>query len=336
MPVANKPILFYAIEAIVAAGITDLGIVVGDTRQEIKLACGDGSQWNCRIRYIEQEAPLGLGHAVKIAQDYIGDEPFVMFLGDNLVVDGIRRLSTSFARAIITLRSCCRMCATRQSSDAPKLDPESGRVVRLEEKPQFPRATWPLSVFQDVFDSSIFEAVNSIEPSGRGELILLTQSSTSSITISMFIRTSSTAGGKTPGAWTTCWKPTGLSWTLFYAKSTVMSISTRRVLGKVHVAKGAKIINSVVRGPAVIGENTVIENAYIGPFTSIYYGCTIKGSEIEHSIVLENSTIDDMRSRVEDSLIGKNVIVGRTSKKPAAYRSMLRRQSPQVSIRDRP
>jgi glucose-1-phosphate thymidylyltransferase len=322
VPVANKPILFYAIEAIVAAGITEIGIIVGDTRAEIRAACGTGDAWGCKITYIEQDEPLGIAHAVRIAQPFLKDEPFVMYLGDNLIVDGIASLVDEFRAGQYNAQILLAHVRNPREFGVAELDPTTGQVVHLEEKPKQPKTDLAL-VGVYMFDKNVFEAVNAIKPSARGELEI-TEAIQYMIDHDFRVHSHLVDG---------YWKDTGRLEDMLEANRIVLDAlspdilgevdASSSVLGKVQIAKGARIINSVVRGPAVIGEGTLIENAYVGPFTSIYTNCVLRNSEIEHSIVLENSTVTDIRSRIEDSLIGKNVVVGRTDQKPAAYRLML-------------
>ena len=320
VPVANKPILFYSIEAIRAAGITEVGIVVGETAAEIRDACGTGSNWGVHITYIQQSAPLGLAHAVMISQDFIGDSPFVVYLGDNLVVDGIssfvQTFNTSSPDALILLAN------VPNPQDFGVAFLEDGRVVKLEEKPQHPTSNFAL-VGVYLFGNRIFEAVNAITPSRRGELEITDS-------IQYLIDNAGKVESHQVTGW---WKDTGRLSDMLEANRLVLEtisasqrgeVDTRsEVIGNVSLAEGSKIINSVVRGPAIIGADTVIENAYIGPFTSIYHNCTVRNSEIEHSIILEHSRILDIESRIEDSLIGRNVLVSRSIGKPVAYRFML-------------
>ncbi|MEO7718796.1 MAG: glucose-1-phosphate thymidylyltransferase [Capsulimonas sp.] len=320
VPVANKPILFYAIEAIKNAGITDIGIIVGDTHAEIRKACGDGAQWGVHITYLPQDAPLGLAHAVKISEEFMAGEPFVMYLGDNLVKDGITALVDDFRAEGYNAQILLAHVKNPTEFGVAELD--GGRVVHLVEKPKEPKTDLAL-VGVYMFDASIFKAVNSIQPSPRGELEITDA-------IQYLIDNGYKVHSHVIGSW---WKDTGKLDDMLEANRIVLDgleaycagevDDASSLLGKVHVGKGARIINSVVRGPAIIGENTLVENAYIGPFTSVYYGCTIKNCEIEHSIVLEKSEIVDLGTRVEDSLIGKNVKVGSTTRKPKAYRFML-------------
>ena len=320
MPVANKPILFYAMECVVAAGITDIGMIVGDTEAEIRAAVGDGGRWGCRVTYIRQTAPLGLAHAVKEAQSFLKDDPFVMFLGDNLVPDGItafvERFRSSRPEAMILL---ARVQAPERFGVAELRD---GQVVSLEEKPKLPKSDLAL-VGVYLFTPRIFEAVHAIKPSARGELEITDA-------IQWLMDKKARVEAHVIGGW---WKDTGRLEDMLEANRIVLDGLEARnegtvsadssVIGKVVIEAGAQIIKSVVRGPAIIGERTRIENSYIGPFTSIYYGVEIRNSEIEHSIVLENSKILDAPVRIEDSLIGKDVLIHRTPSLPKALRLML-------------
>jgi glucose-1-phosphate thymidylyltransferase len=320
VPVANKPILYYAIESIKSAGIDEIGIIVGDTQAEIRAACGDGSQWGVRITYIPQEAPLGLAHAVKIAEEFMAGEPFVMYLGDNLVQGGITALVDEFRSN--AYHAQILLAHVKNATEFGVAELDGGRVIRLVEKPKQPKTDLAL-VGVYMFDNSIFKAVNAIKPSPRGELEITDA-------IQYLIDSDFTVHSHIIESW---WKDTGKLEDMLEANRIVLDSLTAhnagavddssQVLGKVCIGAGARIINSVVRGPAIIGENTVVENAYIGPFTSVYYGCHIKNSEIEHSIILENSKVIDIGGRIEDSLIGKNVRVGSAEQKPRAYRFML-------------
>ena len=320
VPIANKPILFYALEAIRDAGIRDIGIIVGDTRDEIEAAVGDGGDWGVKVTYIPQEAPLGLAHAVKIAQPFLQSDRFVMFLGDNLIKDGITDLVVEFGKSPANSQILLARVRNPQEFGVAELDGD--RVVRLEEKPKKPKSDLAL-VGVYMFDETIFKAVNSISPSARGELEITDA-------IQYLIENGYDVRWQIVGGW---WKDTGKLEDMLEANRLVLdglqtSIkgdvdAASHVYGRVSIGAGAKIVNSVVRGPAIVGDGCLVENSYVGPYSSIYYGVTIRGSEIEHSIVLENSSISDIGGRIEDSLIGKNVVVARGSKKPQAYRFML-------------
>jgi glucose-1-phosphate thymidylyltransferase len=328
VPVANKPVLFYAIEAIVAADIREIGIIVGDTAAEIRQAVGDGSAFGARVTYIEQEAPLGLAHAVKIAEEFIAGEPFVMYLGDNLIAGGIRELVTEFrelsadgCNAEILLASV----PNPQQFGVAELDPE-GRVHRLVEKPAEPKSDLAL-VGVYMFDATVFESVHAIEPSARGELEI-----TDAIQ-DMIDRGRHVHPHKVRG-W---WKDTGKLEDMLEANRIVLESlhvprgredhpgisADSRVEGRVELAPGVTVTGSVIRGPVVVGEGAVIEDAFIGPYTSIGCGCRIAHCEIENSIVLEGSEIANVPLRIDGSLVGRNVKIRHSEIKPKAYRFML-------------
>ncbi|MDO8886357.1 glucose-1-phosphate thymidylyltransferase [Candidatus Oleimmundimicrobium sp.] len=327
VPVANKPILFYAIEAIRDANITDIGIITGDTGEEVKLAVGDGSKWGVNITYIPQEAPLGLAHAVKIAHDFIKDDDFVMYLGDNLVKDGINSLVEEFRlhRGYGKQTNCnCQILLSHVKEPqrfgvAELLD---GKVVHLVEKPKKPKTDLAL-VGVYMFDKSIFEAVNSIKPSWRNELEITDA-------IQYLIDEGYDVHPHIIDGW---WKDTGKLEDLLEANRIMLGLigeningnvdDKSQILGKVVVEKGAIIKESVIRGPVIIGSGSKIINSYIGPFTSIHDNVTIEGSEIEHSIILADCTIQGIGSRIEDTLLGKNVKVHKSNTKPKAYRLMV-------------
>ena len=319
IPVANKPILYYVIEAVKEAGINDIGIVVGQTEPEIREAVGDGSQWDVKISYIRQEAPLGLAHAVKTARDFLGDSSFVMFLGDNLIKEGISSLVKEFERNKPNAQILLARVKDPQRFGVAEL--KDGKVTRLVEKPKEPPSELAL-VGVYMFDKNIFGAVDNIKPSWRNELEITDA-------IQYLIDNGMRVEPHLINGW---WKDTGKLEDLLEANRLILEDcqgkieghvdSQSKVVGRVIVGKGAEIINSTVRGPIIVGENSKIINSFIGPFTSIYYDVTIANSEIEHSIVLEKSKISDIR-RIEDSLIGKGVEVSRSPLKPRCYRLML-------------
>ncbi|MBC7242463.1 MAG: glucose-1-phosphate thymidylyltransferase [Anaerolineae bacterium] len=320
VPIANKPVLFRVIEAIVEAGIRDIGIVVGDTAEEVMEAVGDGSRWDCRITYIRQEAPLGLAHAVKISQDFLGDERFVMFLGDNVIQGGISPLIAQFATSDYNCQIVLKRVEHPEQYGVAEL--KDGRIVRLVEKPRHPKSNLAL-VGIYMFDHHIFEAVNAITPSWRGELEITDA-------IQYLIDHGYKVYPHIHEGW---WIDTGAPGDLLEANSLVLDEINHtiegyvdrdsEINGKVTIQKGAEIINSRIRGPAIIGEYSRIVNSYIGPFTSIYHHVLIEDSEIEHSIVLEYSKIIDIPQRIEDSLIGRNVEIRRSPLKPKAYKMTL-------------
>ncbi len=329
VPVANKPVLFYGVEALVEAGIRDIGVVVGDTHAEIRAALGDGSRFGARITYLEQDAPRGLAHAVLISEQFIDGQPFVMYLGDNLLNKGIVPFVDQFVRE----RPAAQILLT------PVPDPQmfgvaeltNGKVRRLVEKPKQPQSDLAL-VGVYMFGPDIFTSVKRIKPSFRNELEITDA-------IQDLIDRGLTVIPHLVDGW---WKDTGKLEDMLEANRLVLETLERRIEGmcdaesriegKVVVETGAVIEHSVVRGPAIIGARAHISRAYIGPFTSIMNDVTIRESEIEHSIVLEGSVIQDLGTRVADSLIGKNVKITRAPLKPSAYRFMLGDNS-EVSIR---
>jgi glucose-1-phosphate thymidylyltransferase len=319
VPVANKPILFRALDSVVAAGITEVGMVVGDTEEEIRQAVGNGSRFGCAVTYIRQTGPLGLAHAVLEAQPYLKEDPFVMYLGDNVVRDGITEFVKQFQRdkpdALILL---AKVQAPERFGVAELKD---GRVVRLEEKPKAPKSDLAL-VGVYLFTPKIFEAVHAIKPSARGELEITDS-------IQYLLDHGARVDPHIIEGW---WKDTGRLDDLLEANRLLLETleprsdgqvtGTSKIVGKVVLEAGAEVIDSVIRGPAIIGERSRIINSYVGPFTSIYYGVEIRNSEIEHSIVLADSQILDV-SRIEDSLIGKGVVLRRTKAMPKALRFMV-------------
>ena len=329
VPVANKPVLFYGIEALVEAGITQIGIVVGDTQAEIRAAVGDGSKWGAQVTYIPQDAPRGLAHAVKISQDFIGSDPFVMYLGDNLLNRGIVEFVEQFVKEKPAAQILLTPVPDPQMFGVAEL--QGDKVHRLVEKPKEPKSNLAL-VGVYMFGPEIFNSVNNIKPSFRNELEI-TDAIQYLIDRGLEVRPHIVDG------W---WKDTGKLEDMLEANRLILDRIERRVdgsvdadsrvEGKVIVEAGASIEHSVVRGPVIIGARARIVNAYVGPFTSIMNDAEVLESEIEHSIVLEGSSISNLGARIEDSLIGKNVRIYRLPVKPSAYRFMLGDNS-EVGIR---
>ena len=321
IPVANKPVLFRVIEAIRDAGITDIGIVVGDTAEEIKRAVGQGGQWGVEVTYIPQEAPLGLAHAVKISEDFLGDERFVMFLGDNVIQGGISPLIAQFANSQYNAQIVLTRVDQPEQYGVAELN-DQNRIVRLIEKPKDPPSDLAL-VGIYMFDAHIFDAVKAINPSWRGELEITDA-------IQWLIEQKYNVHPYIHRGW---WIDTGRPGDMLEANSLVLEELTPTIAGyvardsevdsRVTVEQGAEIINSVIRGPAIIGQETRLVNAYVGPFTSIYHHCLIENAEIARSIVLEHSQIRNINRRIEDSLIGRQVILHRSPIRPRAYKFTL-------------
>ena len=317
VPVANKPVLFYGIESLVAAGVSEIGIIIApETGGEIQSAAGDGSQFGATITYIEQDAPRGLAHAVLTAEQFLGDSPFVMYLGDNLLRDGITELVKEFQSeepdAMILLTSV----------DDPEnygvAELEGEKVSRLVEKPKEPKSDLAL-VGVYMFTPAIFEAAKAIEPSWRDELEITDA-------IQWLIAQGLRVDPHIVKGW---WKDTGQVQDMLDANRLILDdLSERiegelidsRVEGRVVIEPGVVLERATVRGPAIIGAGSRIVDAYIGPYSAIGEGVSIERAEIEYSIVLSGSSVRDLDGRVEASLIGRNVAIGRSPALPKAYR----------------
>jgi glucose-1-phosphate thymidylyltransferase len=321
IPVANKPILFFGIEFMRDAGIKDIGIIVGDTREEIMERVGDGSRWGVNIEYIYQTEPLGLAHAVLTAENYIGTEDFVMYLGDNLLRDGITKIVQEFQ----TRKPDCMILLTHVKNPrqfgVAELNAD-GSVKKLVEKPSDPKSDLAL-VGVYLFNSLIFEAARKIKPSFRGELEITDA-------IQQLLNDGHAVYPSVVEGW---WKDTGKLEDMLEANRLVLDTieakveghvdATSRLEGRVVIGPNSRVLNSAIRGPVIIGRNVVIENAFIGPYTSIHDRCHISDCSLEHSIVLEESIIRNVPGRLTDSLIGRKVLVERCSMKPEATRLML-------------
>lgn len=321
LPVANRPILFYAVDALREAGITEIGIVVGHTADEIREAVGDGSRLGVRVTYLPQEAPLGLAHAVGISRDFMDGDRFVVYLGDNLIADGITRFVDDFrAREPDVMILLARVPEPQRFGVA---EVDGDRVVALVEKPAVPPSDLAL-VGVYMFSPAIFEAIDAIEPSARGELEI-----TDAIQRIISDGTRSVTAQVIDG-W---WKDTGRLDDILEANRIMLDALTPRIDGEVGedvridgrvvVEAGAQLRNCVVRGPAIIGHNTVITDAYVGPFTSIHAGCRVHSAEIEHSIVLESTTIEHVSTKIESSLIGRECVVCTSPLRPKAIKLMM-------------
>ena len=320
VPVANKPVLFYAIESMAAAGIEQVGIIIApETGEEIRRAAGDGSRFGVELTYILQDEPAGLAHAVLTAEPYLGDSPFVMYLGDNLLQGGIEDLVASFRDhqpdALILL--------------TPVPDPESygvaelsdGQVVRLVEKPPEPRTNLAL-VGVYMFTPSVHTAAKAIEPSARGELEITDA-------IQHLVDQGRRVEPHIVKGW---WKDTGRLDDMLEANRLVLdTIQTRlegeliesQVDGRVVIEAGARLERCTVRGPTIIGAGARLTDCYIGPYTAIGEECEITGAEVEHSILLARSAVRNLDGRMESSLLGRNVRVGRDIRQPRAFRFMV-------------
>ncbi len=324
IPIANKPILHYAIEAAAEAGITQIGIVHGADSAEVPDMIGNGKQWGVRITYIPQKSPLGLAHVVKVSRKFIGKDKFIFYLGDNMVVGGVRRFIDQFEQSGCNCYLTLAKVKDPERFGVPEI--KNGRIVRVDEKPSKPKSPYAVAGIY-LYDSSIFEAVNKIRPSSRGELEI-------SDAHTYLIKKGYSVGFCEITGW---WKDTGKPSDLLEANRLVLDNITpdirgkvnghSNVAGKVILSEGASVINSVVRGPAIIGANAVIENSYIGPFTSIGNNTVVRNSEVEYSIVLRDCKIVDVKLRIEGSILGNDVEIVEASGKPLVHRFMIGDQS---------
>jgi glucose-1-phosphate thymidylyltransferase len=320
VPVANKPVLFYGVEAIVAAGIREIGVVVGDTREEIQQALGDGSRFGAQITYIDQDAPRGLAHAVLISEPYLRGEPFVMYLGDNLIADGITALVDDYRR--IGCNSQILLARVPNPEQFGVAELANGTVVRLTEKPPQPRSDLAL-VGVYMFDETIFEAVRAIRPSARQELEITDA-------IQWLVDHGKSVHPHIVSGW---WKDTGKIEDMLEANRIILDTfkprgfesvdSGCRVEGKVVVEPGARLFQSTIRGPAIIGPGAEIRNAFVGPYTSIGPDCFVESCEIENSIVLQGSRLEKIPGRIADSLIGTNVRIHPGHERPRVHRFLI-------------
>lgn len=321
VPVANKPVLFYGIEALVEAGVKEIGIIIApETGDEIREAAGDGTRFGARITYIVQDKPAGLAHAVLTAEEFIAGAPFVMYLGDNLLRDGLRGLVQTFVEGSPDALILLTPVDDPSSYGVAELDGE--RIVRLIEKPKDPPSNLAL-VGVYLFTPAIFDAARALQPSWRGELEI-TEAIQGLIDDGHQVRSEVVSG------W---WKDTGQLADMLEANRLVLEeLQTRldgtvdeesRVEGRVVLEAGASLTRSVVRGPAVIGAGACIEDAYIGPYTSIGEEVHIRRSEVEHSIILSGSVVEDLETRMEASLLGRNVKLTRSDGPPKTLRLLV-------------
>ncbi|GAB3668053.1 glucose-1-phosphate thymidylyltransferase [Streptomyces sparsus] len=320
VPVANKPILFYGLESVADAGITEVGIIVGSTAPEIEAAVGDGSAFGLDVTYIPQSEPLGLAHAVLLAQPFLGDDDFVMYLGDNFVLDGITDVVDEFRK-----ERCDAQILLTRVSDATAfgvaVTDDHGNVTDLEEKPARPRSDLAVAGVY-LFTPAVHEAVRAISPSARGELEI-TDALQWMIDQRLTVRST---------VITSYWKDTGNVTDMLEVNRTLLERLQFRVdgtvdeeseiIGRVRIEAGAEVRRSRIVGPAIIGAGSIVTDSYIGPSTSVAENCRITKSEIEYSIVLSDSSFDRIR-RVEASLVGRNVKVTLAPRLPATHRLVI-------------
>jgi len=320
VPVANKPVLFYGLEAMAEAGIRQVGIIIApETGDEIRTAVGDGSQFGLEVEFVVQDEPLGLAHAVLTAGTYLGDSPFVMYLGDNLLQGGIVELVQAFRANAPDALILLTPVPDPQNYGVAELDGD--RVVRLVEKPPTPPTDLAL-VGVYMFTPAIHEAAEAIEPSGRGELEITDA-------IQHLVDTGMRVEPHIVRGW---WKDTGRLDDMLEANRLILDNLETRVDGelvdshadgRVVIEPGARLERSTVRGPAVIGAGAHVVDAYVGPYTAVGEACVIRNAEVEHSILLAGSSVQDLDGRMESSLLGRNVAIRRDGRSPRAYRFMV-------------
>ncbi|MBI4042724.1 MAG: glucose-1-phosphate thymidylyltransferase [Deltaproteobacteria bacterium] len=320
IPVANKPILFYGIEAMRFAGILEIGIIVGQTRNEIVEAVGSGERWGVQITYIDQPEPLGLAHAVKTACAFLKGDPFVMYLGDNLLKCGISHFVEEFQKSGAHAQILLAKVPNPQDFGVAQLSGD--QVVRLVEKPKHPPSDLAL-VGVYMFDSHIFKAVEKLKPSARGELEITDA-------IQWLIDQGFEVSSHQVTGW---WKDTGKREDLLEANRLACDALETHIDGdvdsessiyfKVVIEKGAVVRRSKIRGPAIIGKDTLIEDAFIGPFTAIADQCDIRECEIEDSILLDHTVINQIAQRISGSVIGRHVRISHSKERPAAISLLL-------------
>jgi glucose-1-phosphate thymidylyltransferase len=328
VPVANKPVMFYALEDLVEAGITEIGIVVpadfAMARDQIRAAIGDGAKFGARVTYVEQDAPRGIAHAVSICRDFVGDDKFVVFLGDNFIREGIAQQVAAFRDG--AMNAVLMLHNVPNPKDVGLAVVENGRITALQEDHRFglsePKSNLGI-VGIYMLDRHFFEEADKLTPSARGELEI-TDALSGLVARGLDVRPQMVEG---------YWIDTGKHIDMLDANRLVLDAlegridgevdGESRVDGRVVLEAGARLVRSVVRGPAIIGKGALVTDAYIGPYTAVGDGCVITSSELEHSIVLENSTIEDIHTRIEGSLIGRNVRLTKSATKPRAHKLLL-------------
>jgi glucose-1-phosphate thymidylyltransferase len=324
IPIANKPILYYAIEAAVGSGIKEIGIVHNGESQEVPNYVGDGWKWGVKMTYIPQSEPGGLAQVVALAEPFIGKEKFVFYLGDNMIVTDLRQFIEKFEKEGCNCLLTLAKVKDPERFGVPEL--KDGRIVRVEEKPKKPKSEYAVAGIY-FYDHHIFEAVRSLKPSGRGELEI-------SDAHQYLLDHGLKVGYAEITGW---WKDTGKPTDLLEANRLVLDNITQRIEGKVDrnsdvagrvaIEKGTRIVNSKVRGPAIIGRDCLIEDSYIGPYTSVGDRTEVKNSEVEYSILLRDCKVHNVGIRIEGSILGNDVEIVDASGKPQVHRFMIGDQS---------
>ncbi|MFM6191484.1 MAG: glucose-1-phosphate thymidylyltransferase [Planktothrix sp.] len=323
VPVANKPILWYGIEGIVAAGITEIGIIISpETGEEVKSLTGNGELFGAKITYILQEEPAGLAHAVRVAQPFLGDSPFIMYLGDNLIESQLNSFVEHFKQQQLDGLILLRTVANPTAFGVAVVD-DQGRVLQLVEKPKVPPSNLAL-VGVYFFDKTIHKAIDQIRPSARGELEITDA-------IQQLIHNQKKVEACHLEGW---WLDTGKKDDLLTANQIILDScmtynvegevdEKSQILGRVKIGKGTKLVNCNVRGPVIIGENCYLENCFIGPYSSIANQVTLIDAEIEHSVLLSEAKIIGIHQRIVDTVIGRRATLTTAPQRPKALRFMI-------------
>lgn len=319
IPVANKPVILYTLEFMKKAGVSEIGIVVSPENENLfRETLRDGSQLNMHIEYIVQPQPKGIAHAVYISREFLKDEPFLLVLGDNLVFEDISSAVRSFESE--RTDSYILLARVKDPRAYGVATLENGKVVHVEEKPKEPKSDLAI-VGVYLFRSSVFEAIENIKPSWRGELEITDA-------IDYLIRKGYTVKAHIIQGW---WKDTGKPEDLLEANRRILDAiqeseyagkidETTIIQGRVCIDKGSIVANSLIRGPVVIGENCRIVNSYVGPYTSIGNGVVLENCEVENSILMDESKLSNLSSRIDSSLIGKGVRISQNGKLPKAMK----------------
>jgi glucose-1-phosphate thymidylyltransferase len=320
VPVANKPVLFYGLEALRDAGIRQVGIIIGDTGDEIRAAVGDGSRFGLEVTFIPQDAPRGLAHAVLTAEEFIGDSAFCMYLGDNLLRDGVAGFVDEFRAGDADAMILLQHVPNPSEYGVAELD-ASGAVKQLVEKPKEPKSDLAL-VGVYLFTSAIFDAARRLEPSWRGEYEI-TDAIQGMVDSGLRVE---------PHVVTGWWKDTGQLVDMLEANRLVLdaietdiqgTVIDSKIEGRVVIQAGATVERCHIRGPVVICAGATVRDAYVGPYSAISEDALVERAEIEHAILLERSSIVGIDTRIEDSLIGADCEIRRSDAIRSANRLLV-------------
>jgi glucose-1-phosphate thymidylyltransferase len=322
IPIANKPVMFYGLEAIIGAGISEIGIIVGENRSDFVRELGSGERWGVNITYIVQEEPKGLAHAAKVAQPFIQDEPFVMYLGDNIFQAGLKEAVNIYEVHRPNAMTFLYEVEDPRAYGVAEL--EGDTVVRVVEKPKEPKSRWILTGAY-IFDQKVFDVIDQLQPSARGEYEITDA-------IQGLVEQGSKVMPYFVRGW---WVDTGNADDMLQANRLILRQIDGRVgqhvvvdenseiVGDVILEDGVQIVNSTVRGPALIGAQSQIVNSFIGPFTSIGQNVEIAQSEIEHSIIMDGCAIRSIERRIDDSVFGRNITLMRANHRPRVHKFLL-------------